>query len=111
MNYFTREKSCGLGPRAMDCGRVTRSTVDQRWRGPKAQECGGALTGSWAAVDRRCKRGDEWRWLQLSARAKEGVRELRREGKNGGEGRGYPSPFIGAEGAPGMGVQGGNGWH
>jgi hypothetical protein len=32
---------------------------------------------------------------------KEGARELGREGKKGGEGRGFSSPFIGAKGAPG----------
>jgi hypothetical protein len=41
---------------------------------------------------------------------KEGLRELGREGKRGGEDRGCSSPFIGAEGAPGRGGQGGNSW-
>jgi hypothetical protein len=31
----------------MDRGRVARSTVDGRWRGPKAPERGGALTEAW----------------------------------------------------------------
>jgi hypothetical protein len=31
----------------MDRGRVTRSTVDRRWSGPKAPERGGALTVAW----------------------------------------------------------------
>jgi hypothetical protein len=31
----------------MDWGRVTRSTVDRRWRGSKALEHGSALTGAW----------------------------------------------------------------
>jgi hypothetical protein len=37
------------------------------------------------------------------------MRELKREGKRGGEGRGCLSPFIGVEGAPGRGGWGGNG--
>jgi hypothetical protein len=31
----------------MDRGRVVQSTVERRWRGPKAPEHGGALTGGW----------------------------------------------------------------
>jgi hypothetical protein len=31
----------------MDRGRGARSTVDRLWRGLKAQEHGGALTGAW----------------------------------------------------------------
>jgi hypothetical protein len=37
------------------------------------------------------------------------MRELGREAKRGGEGRGCSSPFIGAERAPGRGGWGGNG--
>jgi hypothetical protein len=39
---------------------------------------------------------------------KEGSRELGREGKRGGEGRGCLPPFIGSEGALGWGGRGGN---
>jgi hypothetical protein len=53
--------------------------------------------------------GKEWRWLELIARAKEGTKELRREGKRGGEDRGLSSPFIGAKGVPGRSGRGGNG--
>jgi hypothetical protein len=49
-------------------------------------------------VERRRDRGDEWRGLELSVRAMEGTRELKREGKRGGEGRGCSSPFIGPGG-------------
>jgi hypothetical protein len=46
--------------------------------------------------------GGEERWrLELIVRAKEGVKELGREGKRCGEVRGWCSPFIGAGGAPG----------
>jgi hypothetical protein len=37
---------------------------------------------------------------------KEGPREVRREGKMGGEGQGCSLPFIGAEGALGRGARG-----
>jgi hypothetical protein len=67
------------------------------------------LTKARAVVDWRRNRGEE-RWqLELGTRAKEGARELGREGEKGGEGRGCSSAFIGAEGAPGRGGRGGNG--
>jgi hypothetical protein len=59
------------------------------------------LTGARAAAKRQHDRGEEWRWLELGARAKEGARELGREGKRGGEGRGCLSPLIETERAPG----------
>jgi hypothetical protein len=59
------------------------------------------LTRAQAVVERRRDRGDERWWLELDVSAKEGVRELKRERKRGGEGRGCSSPFIGAEGASG----------
>jgi hypothetical protein len=65
------------------------------------------LTGARAAAERRRDGGEDQRWLELDVRAKEGARELKREGNKGGEGRGCSSPFIGAEGAPG---RGGCGW-
>jgi hypothetical protein len=49
---------------------------------------GGVLTGARVVVERRCDRGKERRRLDLSVRAKEGMREFGREGKRGGEGRG-----------------------
>jgi hypothetical protein len=52
------------------------------------------LTRARAAVERRHDVGDERRGLELSARATKGVRELKRERKRGGEGRGCSSPFI-----------------
>jgi hypothetical protein len=58
-------------------------------------------------VERQGDGGEDWRQLELGARAKEGVRELRGEGNRGGEGWGCSSPFIGAKGAPG---RGGWGW-
>jgi hypothetical protein len=69
------------------------------------------LTGAQGAAERRCDGGGERRQLELSTRAKEGVRELEREGKRGGKGRGCSLPFIGAEGASGRGGWGGNGRH
>jgi hypothetical protein len=41
------------------------------------------LTRARAPVERQRDRGEEWRWLELSVRTKEGVRELEREGKKG----------------------------
>jgi hypothetical protein len=57
------------------------------------------LTVAPAAVERRRDGGDEWQWLELDTRVKEGMRELEREGKMGGEGRGFSSPFIGVGGS------------
>jgi hypothetical protein len=54
-------------------------------------------------TERRRDRGEDRWWLELGVRAKEGARELRREGNRGGEGRGCLLPFIGAEGALGRG--------
>jgi hypothetical protein len=79
--------------------------------GGEHEDPGLGLTRARAAVDRRRDRGDEWWQLELSAREKEGVRELRREQKRDSEGRDCSSPFIGAEGALERGRWGGNGWH
>jgi hypothetical protein len=46
------------------------------------------LTRAQAAMKRRRDGGKEWQRLELVTRAKEGVKELRREGKRGGEGLG-----------------------
>jgi hypothetical protein len=60
-----------------------------------------------AVTERRRDRGEDRWWLELGVRAKEGARELGREGNRGGEGRGCLLPFIGAKGALG---RGGWGW-
>jgi hypothetical protein len=44
---------------------------------------GGVLTKARGAMERRRDRGEEQWWLELGARAKEGVRELGREGEKG----------------------------
>jgi hypothetical protein len=68
------------------------------------------LTGAWVVAKRRRTGGSERRRLELVVRAKEGAKELRREGMRCGEGRGSNHPFIGAGGAPGRGGWGeGNG--
>jgi hypothetical protein len=64
------------------------------------------LTGDGGVALRRCTGGSEQRWLELVARAKEGVKDLRREGMRCGEGRGSHRPFIGAGGGPGRGGRG-----
>jgi hypothetical protein len=67
--------------------------VGEQQRG-EHEDPGSGLTEARAAVERRCNGGDKWRWLELGARLKEGVRGLEREGKRDGEGRGCSSPFI-----------------
>jgi hypothetical protein len=58
-------------------------------------------------AERRRTRGNERRWLELVVRAKEGAKELRREGMRCGESRGSHHPFIGAGGERRRGVAGG----
>jgi hypothetical protein len=43
----------------------------------------GVLTGARAVVKMRRDGGEEWRWLELSVRAKEGAGQLGRERKKG----------------------------
>jgi hypothetical protein len=69
-------------------------------------ELDGLLTRARAAVWHLNDGIEEWRWLELIARAKEGMKGLRREGKRCGEVRGWCSPFIGAGEAPGRGGRG-----
>jgi hypothetical protein len=64
------------------------------------------LTGDGGVAERRHTGGNERRRLEIIARAKEGTKELRREGMRCGESRGSHRPFIGAEGAPERGGQG-----
>jgi hypothetical protein len=66
------------------------------------------LTGDGRVVERWRTGGNERRRLELVARAKEGVKELRREGMRCSESRGSHRPFIGAEGAPERGGRGSN---
>jgi hypothetical protein len=61
------------------------------------------LTGDGGVATRWHTRGSEWWRLELVVRAKEGVKELGREGMRCGEIRGSHRPFIGAGGAPGRG--------
>jgi hypothetical protein len=61
------------------------------------------LTGDGGVAKRRCIGGSERRRLELIVRAKEGSKELGREGMRCGEGRGSHRPFIGAGGALGRG--------
>jgi hypothetical protein len=64
------------------------------------------LTGDGGVAERRCTGGNERQRLELVARAKEGTKELGREGMRCGESRGSHRPFIGAGGAPERGGQG-----
>jgi hypothetical protein len=65
------------------------------------------LTGDDGVATRQRTGGSERQRLELVARAKEGVKELGREGMRCGEGRGSHCPFIGAGGAPERGGRGG----
>jgi hypothetical protein len=64
------------------------------------------LSGDGGVVERRRTRGNEWRRLELVARAKEGMKELGREGMRCGESQGSHRPFIGVGGAPERGGRG-----
>jgi hypothetical protein len=67
------------------------------------------LTGDGRVTERWHTGGNERRRLELVARAKEGVKELRREGMRCCESRGSHCPFIGAGGAQERGGRGSNG--
>jgi hypothetical protein len=64
------------------------------------------LTGDGEVAERRCTGGNERRRLELVARAKEGTKELGREGMRCGESRGSHRLFIGVRGAPERGGRG-----
>jgi hypothetical protein len=64
------------------------------------------LTSDEGLVKRRRTGGNKRRRLELIARAKEGVKELGREGMRCGESRGSHHPFIGVGGAPDRGGRG-----
>jgi hypothetical protein len=64
------------------------------------------LTGDGGVAERRRTGGNERRQLELVARAKEGAKELGREGMRCGESRGSHRPFIRAGGAPERGGHG-----
>jgi hypothetical protein len=65
------------------------------------------LTGDGGVAERRRTRGNERQRLELIARAKEGAKELGREGMRCGESRGSHRPFIGV-GERRRGVAGGS---
>jgi hypothetical protein len=54
------------------------------------------LTGDGGVAMRRRSGGSERRWIELVVRAKEGAKELGREGMGCGEIGGSHLPFIGA---------------
>jgi hypothetical protein len=65
------------------------------------------LIGDGGVAERRRTGGNEWRLLELITRAKEGVKELGREGMRCGESQGSHRPFIGAGGSAEDGWLGG----
>jgi hypothetical protein len=125
-NYFPMGKFGGPSPRCVDRWRGSgpwwtevawwhlarawppatlehgSSSTGAQQRGEHGDPSSG-LTGARMVMERQRDGGDEWQQLELSVRAKEGAKELRREEERGGEGWGCSSPFIGAEGAPGRG--------
>jgi hypothetical protein len=76
--------------------------------GGRARQGGarGVLTGARAAVERQHGRGEEWRRLELSVRAKEGARELGREGKKERSGPGVLIAFYSGRRSAGEGWSG-----
>jgi hypothetical protein len=64
------------------------------------------LTGAWAVTKRWHDGAEERRWLELITRAKEGMRELRREGKKGRWGPGVLVAFYKGWGSAGEGWPG-----
>jgi hypothetical protein len=64
------------------------------------------LTDDGGVAERWCTRDNEQRRLELIARAKEGTKELGREGMRCSESWGSHRPFIGAGGAPERGGRG-----
>jgi hypothetical protein len=136
-DLFSNGKSGGPGPRRVDRVARLGSTVDRGDADKRARRClaGAWHAGARAhqcslssveedepdeAVPEGCSPEHEWRWRGGAMEAKNGGglsmargrRKARRSsgerGKRGGEGRGFSSPFIGAEGAPGRGGWGGN---
>jgi hypothetical protein len=67
------------------------------------------LTGDGGVAERRRTGGNERQRLELVMRAKEGTKELGREGMRCGESRGSHHPFIGAGGSAREGWPGGGG--
>jgi hypothetical protein len=64
------------------------------------------LTGDGGVAERRRTGGNERRRLELVVRAKEGAKELEREGMRCSESRGSHRPFIGVGGGPERGGRG-----
>jgi hypothetical protein len=91
------------GARALGFAGAHRRGATGRWG---HGELDGLLIGARAAVWRPGDGGEERRRLELIVRVKEGAKGLGREGKRCGEVRGWCSPFIGVEGAPGRGGRG-----
>jgi hypothetical protein len=93
-DLFSNEKAGGPGPRRgcalLACSaQALRQAGASRWwrrRMSRTRWCRRGAHQGTRAAERRRDEGEDRRWLELSARAKEGSRELGREGKRGGEG-------------------------
>jgi hypothetical protein len=99
------------GPRwTADRGRGGASPTCGAWALELAGDGGGrragrggareVLTSDGGMAERRHTGGNERQRLVLIVRAKEGLKELGREGMRCGENQGSHRPFIGAGGAP-----------
>jgi hypothetical protein len=78
----------------MDRGRVARSSVDRRWRGPKTLEREGVLTGAWplatpehgsSPVGAQQREGSTGKSARASLGSGGGVATGRQRGNGGGE--------------------------
>jgi hypothetical protein len=67
------------------------------------------LSGGGRVEERWRTGGNNRQWLELIVRAKEGMKELGKEGMRCGESRGSHCPFLRAGGAPERGGRGSNG--
>jgi hypothetical protein len=104
-----RQSMVDRGQRCVACGHWSSPVLAGDGGGGRVVR-GGArevLTGDGGVAERRRTGGNEQRPLELVARAKEGVKELRREEVRCGESRGSHHPFIGVEGSAGEGWPGG----
>jgi hypothetical protein len=98
----------------MDRGQRVRRRLADVWSvGAGAHRCSPAMEGEDELIE-AVLTGDggvaERRRVELVVRAKEGAKELRREGMRCGESRGSHRPFMGAGGAPERGGRGDHRW-
>jgi hypothetical protein len=97
----------GRGGASPVCGARALELADDGGEGRAGR--GGArevLTGDGGVAERWRTRGNERQWLELIARAKEGAKELGREGMRRGESQGVSPSFYRGRGSAGEGWPG-----